>query len=125
QQQQVETDTPPHTEMVALGDDVRTWRDRAITAARRAGARVIASGTSPLSAATAIVHKPRYLQMVEQFGLTTNEQLTGGCHVHVSVESDDEGVGVLDRIRGWLPVLLALSANSPFWQGEDTKYSSF
>lgn len=125
QQQQVETDTPPHTEMVALGDDVRTWRDRAITAARRAGARVIASGTSPLSAATAIVHKPRYLQMVEQFGLTTNEQLTGGCHVHLSVESDDEGVGVLDRIRGWLPVLLALSANSPFWQGEDTKYSSF
>ncbi|MGM7679326.1 carboxylate-amine ligase [Microbacterium sp. A94] len=125
QQQQVETDTIPHTDMVALGDDVRAWRDHAITAARRAGARVIASGTSPLRVEAAIVGKPRYLQMVEHFGLTTTEQLTGACHVHVSVESDDEGVGVLDRIRGWLPVLLALSANSPFWQGEDTKYASF
>lgn len=125
QQQQIETDTIPHTDMVALGDGVRAWRDHAITAARRAGARVIASGTSPLPVGAAIVGKPRYLKMVEHFGLTTTEQLTGACHVHVSVESDDEGVGVLDRIRGWLPALLALSANSPFWQGEDTKYASF
>lgn len=125
QQQQVETDTVPHTDMAALGDDVRAWRDHAISAARRAGARVIASGTSPLPVGAAVVDKPRYLQMVEHFGLTTTEQLTGACHVHVSVESDDEGVGVLDRIRGWLPGLLALSANSPFWQGEDTKYASF
>lgn len=125
QQQQIETDTIPHTDMVALGDGVRAWREYAITAARRAGARVIASGTSPLPVGAAIVGKPRYLKMVEHFGLTTTEQLTGACHVHVSIESDDEGVGVLDRIRGWLPVLLALSANSPFWQGEDTKYASF
>lgn len=125
QQQQIETDTIPHTDMGALGDGVRAWRAHAITAARRAGARVIASGTSPLPVGAAIVGKPRYLQMVEHFGLTTTEQLTGACHVHVSVESDEEGVGVLDRIRGWLSVLLALSANSPFWQGEDTKYASF
>ncbi|MGP6176331.1 glutamate--cysteine ligase [Microbacterium sp. A196] len=125
QQQQIETDTVPHTDMAALGTGVRAWRDQAITAARRAGARVIASGTSPLPVGAAIVGTPRYLQMVEHFGLTTTEQLTGACHVHVSVESDDEGVGVLDRIRGWLPALLALSANSPFWQGEDTKYASF
>jgi carboxylate-amine ligase len=125
QKHQIETDTIPHTDMIALGDDVRAWRDHAITAARRAGARVIASATSPLPIGAAIVGKPRYLQMVEHFGLTTTEQLTSGCHVHVSVESDEEGVGVLDRIRGWLPVLLALSANSPFWQGEDTKYASF
>jgi len=125
QQQQVETDTIPHTDMRALGDGVRAWRDHAIAAARRAGARVIASGTSPMPVEAAIVGKPRYLQMVEHFGLTTTEQLTGGCHVHVSVDSDDEGVGVLDRIRGWLPVLLALSANSPFWRAEDTKYESF
>lgn len=125
QQHQLETDTAPHTDMLALGEDVRAWRGHAITAARRAGSRVIASGTSPLPVGAAIVDEPRYLQMVEHFGLTTTEQLTGACHVHVSVESDDEGVGVLDRIRGWLPVLLALSANSPFWQGEDTKYASF
>ena len=41
--------------------------------------------------------------------------------VHSAISAED----VLDRIRGWLPALLALSANSPFWQGKDTKYSSY
>ena len=63
--------------------------------------------------------------MAERFGIVTSEQLTCGCHVHVSVASDEEAVGVLDRIRVWLPSLLALSANSPFWQGRDTGYASF
>ncbi len=45
--------------------------------------------------------------------------------MHVSVESDEEGVGVLDRIRVWLPSLLALSANSPFWNGQDSGYASY
>jgi carboxylate-amine ligase len=51
--------------------------------------------------------------------------LTCGCHVHVSVDGDEEGVAVLNRIRVWLPVLSALTANSPFWEGEDTGYASF
>jgi carboxylate-amine ligase len=51
--------------------------------------------------------------------------LTCGCHVHVSVEDDEEGVAVLNRIRVWLPVLTALTANSPFWQGADTGYASY
>lgn len=45
--------------------------------------------------------------------------------MHGSVADDEEAVAVLDRIRGWLPILLALSANSPYWQGEDTGYASF
>ncbi|MCZ9344105.1 glutamate-cysteine ligase family protein, partial [Streptomyces sp. TRM76130] len=52
-------------------------------------------------------------------------QLVMGCHVHVSVDSDEEGVAVADRVRPWLSVLNALSANSPFWQGKDTGYSSY
>ena len=63
--------------------------------------------------------------MAEQFGLTQAEQLACGCHVHVSVESPEEGVAVLDRIRVWLPVLTALSANSPYWQGGTPRYASF
>jgi glutamate---cysteine ligase / carboxylate-amine ligase len=46
-------------------------------------------------------------------------------HVHVAIESDEEGVAVLDRIRPWLPVLLAISANSPFWHSRDTGYASW
>jgi glutamate---cysteine ligase / carboxylate-amine ligase len=69
--------------------------------------------------------KPRYRRMAEAFGLTAQEQLTCGCHVHVRVESDEEGVAVLDRVQPWLATLLALSANSPFWQGVDSSYASF
>ena len=63
--------------------------------------------------------------MAEAFGLTAHEQLTCGCHVHVELSSADEGVAVLDRLGPWLAVLLALSANSPFWQGLDSSYASF
>jgi carboxylate-amine ligase len=63
--------------------------------------------------------------MISRYALTAREQLTSGCHVHVSVDSDEEGVAVLDRIRIWLPVLAALSSNSPFSQGTDTGYASF
>lgn len=125
QQQQLETFTPPESEMARLGDDVRRWRDRAAKSAAEVGAGVIASGTSPLPVVPELVHRTRYEQMAERFGLTTIEQLTCGCHVHVSVDSLDEAVAVLDRIRVWLPVVLALSANSPYWQGEDTGYASF
>jgi carboxylate-amine ligase len=45
--------------------------------------------------------------------------------VHVAVSSDEEAVAALDRIRPWLPPLLALSANSPFWRGEDSGYASY
>jgi carboxylate-amine ligase len=46
-------------------------------------------------------------------------------HVHVQVDSDEEGVAVIDRIRPWLPVLIALSANSPYWRGVDTRHASW
>jgi carboxylate-amine ligase len=63
--------------------------------------------------------------MAEVFGLTAHEQLTCGCHVHVGISDADEGVAVLDRAGTWLATLLALSANSPFWQGRDSEYASF
>src|SRR6185312_10867303 len=50
---------------------------------------------------------------------------TCGCHVQVAVESPEEGAAVVERIRPWLPVLIALAANSPFWRGADTDYASY
>jgi glutamate---cysteine ligase / carboxylate-amine ligase len=125
QQQQVEADTPPSEQLSVLEDDVRSWRQKAIRAAREAGAHAAAVGTSPMPVEPRPFVKPRYREMAERFGLTTLEQLTCGCHVHVSVESLEEAVGVLDRIRVWLPSLLAISGNSPFWQGRDSSYASF
>jgi carboxylate-amine ligase len=63
--------------------------------------------------------------MADAFGLTAEEQLTCGCHVHVEISSEEEGIAALDRIGPWLAVLLALSANSPYWQGRDSSYASF
>ena len=46
-------------------------------------------------------------------------------HVHVAIDSDEQGVAVIDRIAPWLPVLVAIAANSPFHEGEDTGYASW
>ena len=121
----METDTTPHAEVLELQVELRSWRDTAIRAARDAGARLVATGSSPMPVEPTLVRDARYEVVAERYGLTASEQLTCGCHVHVSVASLDEAVGVLDRIREWLPVLLALSANSPFWQGADSGYASY
>ncbi len=123
--QQIETNTRPCTSLDELGSELRRWRRAAAQAAQANGAQVAALATSPLPVAPSITPDPRYREMIDKFGLTAEQQLACGCHIHVEVGSDEEGVAVLDRIRGWLPALLALSGNSPFWQGEDTGYVSF
>lgn len=125
QQQMLETNTAPHADLGELEDDIRDCRRRADLAARGAGVRVIASATSPLPVAPRLFHDPRYERLFDAFGITASEQMTCALHVHVAVESDEEGVAVIDRIRCWLPILVALSANSPFWQGADTRYASY
>src|SRR5205085_5456310 len=62
----------------------------------------------------------RYYRLAEQLRETVIRPVTFGLHVHVGVESGDRAVAVCDRLRHHLPVLLALSANSPFWQGRLT-----
>ena len=123
--QQLEVDTRPRTSLGAVEDEVRALRQRAATVARRAGAELAALATFPLPAEPVVVAISRYETMAARFGQTARDYLACGCHVHVSVRDREEAVGSLDRIRGWLPPLLALSANSPFWQGRDTAYQSF
>jgi glutamate---cysteine ligase / carboxylate-amine ligase len=125
QLQQLETNTQPCRALEELGREVRRCRALAAEAAGRAGAQVAALATSPVPVEPEMVAKSRYLKMAEVFGLTAHEQLTCGCHVHVEISSAEEGVAALDRIGPWLAILLALSANSPFWQGQDSAYASF
>ncbi|MFE9792837.1 glutamate--cysteine ligase [Streptomyces goshikiensis] len=125
QKEQLEFATKPVTEMGELQQEIVRIRGAAARYAASAGAVVAAVATSPLPVRPSLSVGPRYRWMGEQFGLTAQEQLTCGCHVHVSVASDEEGVAVLDRIRPWLAVLMAVSANSPFWQGEDSGYGSY
>ncbi|MFG3497108.1 glutamate--cysteine ligase [Streptomyces sp. NPDC047928] len=125
QRQQLEFATRPCTAMGELAAEIERCRVEAARHATEAGAAVAALATSPLPAPFAVNEGKRYRWIQQHFGLTALEQLTSGCHVHVSVESDEEGVAVIDRIQPWLSVLLALSANSPFWQGHDSGYSSY
>ncbi|MDO0929188.1 glutamate--cysteine ligase [Streptomyces sp. TG1A-8] len=123
--QMLEFATHPQSEMADLGAEIVRCRKEAARHAGELGCTVAALATSPLPVSPSISMNDRYRWMAEQYGIATQEQLVCGCHVHVSVESDEEGVAVVDRIRPWLPVLAAISANSPFWQGRDTSYASY
>lgn len=67
-----------------------------------------------------IVATPRYRELTEQYRDTLCRQLTFGLHVHVGVHSGDTAVQVCSGIAEYLPILLALSVNSPFWCGRAT-----
>jgi glutamate---cysteine ligase / carboxylate-amine ligase len=123
--EQVEVQTPPCSTLRQLRELLLANRRLAAEAANAEGAAVAALGTAPLVTYPSTVSNERYLTMTEAYGLTAREQLTCGCHVHVEVGSREEGVAALDRLRPWLSVLLALCANSPYWQGIDTGYASY
>ncbi|MGY1745873.1 carboxylate-amine ligase [Blastococcus sp. SYSU D00695] len=123
--QQIELGTRVCTDLDEVTAQLRHWRGRADAAARAVGARVAALASSPVRVDPVTTPGERYADMAETFGLTAREQLTCGCHVHVSVADEEEGVAVLNRIRVWLPVLTALTSNSPFWLGRDSGYASF
>ena len=125
QLQQVETGTKPCRTLDELDKQLRSTRRQAAEAARSRGVEIAAIGTSPVPVQAELTPAPRYRRMVRRFGMTVHEQLTCGCHVHVGVDDDEERVAVLDRIRPWLAPLHALSGNSPFWQGEDSRYASY
>lgn len=125
QQEMIELVTPPHSTMTGLEGDIVAGRAIARQAAEDVGVRVAALATSPLPIDPHPVKLRRFAAITEEYGITAREQLTCGCHIHVSIGSAEEGVAVLDRIRNWLPVLIALSANSPFWHGKDTGYASY
>ncbi|HLP23307.1 MAG TPA: YbdK family carboxylate-amine ligase [Microbacteriaceae bacterium] len=67
----------------------------------------------------------RYEQIASDVGLIANEQFMNGMHVHIGISSAEEGVRVLNGLRPWLPALLALSTNSPFWAGLDSGHYSW
>ncbi|MGC5040515.1 glutamate--cysteine ligase 2 [Streptomyces sp. DT190] len=124
-EQMLEFATHPQSSMEELHAEIVRCRKEAARHAGEIGCTVAALATSPLPVSPAVGLNRRYQWMADQYGIATQEQLVLGCHVHVSVESDEEGVAVVDRLRPWLPVLRAISANSPFWQGKDTGYSSY
>lgn len=129
-QQQIETASRPTPDPDELVAGIREGRRQAVVAAAAAGARAVAMPVPLLAGARErLTPEDRYQQIHERYGQMARQALTCGLHVHVEVgesEGGDEArVAVVDRVRPWLPVLLALSANSPYWRGEDTRHESW
>ncbi|MBK4346532.1 carboxylate-amine ligase [Lacisediminihabitans changchengi] len=125
QQEMVEAVTEPHESLDELLTDVIEGRAHADRAAQAVGARAVAVAISPLLVHPHIMADSRYALIRERFGVTARNSLTCGLHVHVTIDGPEEGVAVLDRIRSWLPLLTAISANSPFAGGQDTGFASY
>lgn len=102
-------------------------RQELATAAARHGLRLVPTGTALLAEdeAPGITPSPRYQRMADHFGATTQTVSTCGCHVHVAMPDRAVGVKVINHLRPWLPLLLAITANSPIEAAADTRYCSW
>ncbi|MBH0777836.1 glutamate--cysteine ligase [Nocardia bovistercoris] len=123
---QVETSTRVHTETAALHEELRTLRRTVADCAVDNGARLLAVAIPPtVSHRLPITAIPRYQRIARTFGLLADEQGLCGCHVHVGVPDRETAVLVGNYVRPWLPVLLAMTANSAIYRGEETGYASW
>ncbi|MGI8575728.1 MAG: carboxylate-amine ligase [Egibacteraceae bacterium] len=126
-QSMIETQTGVCETLGEVRDELRARRAAVIRAAADIGRVVAAAGTFPTSDwyEQAFTQAPRYQAMEELQQQVVRELLVCGCHVHVGVADRDKAVAILDRMLPWMPLLLALSSNSPFWHGIDTGYASY
>ncbi|OBI79829.1 glutamate--cysteine ligase [Mycobacterium sp. E740] len=123
---QVETTSEVVASTRDLHDQLLRLRRTAADAAQAAGAQLLAVGLPPtLPKEFPITDTPRYRQIGEIFGMVAHEQGICGCHVHVAVPSREAAIRVSNRLRPWLPSLLALSANSAIYRNSDTGYASW
>jgi carboxylate-amine ligase len=123
--EQAEIASAPQVELDELGADLHARRSELVSAARERDVLVAGLGTSPSATLPEPTPDERYQRMQRQYGLVAADQLTCGTHVHVAIGSRAEGVAAIDGVRRWVAVLLAMSANSPFWAGRDSGYSSY
>jgi carboxylate-amine ligase len=123
--QQMESQTPPVATLSEMAGELRRERQGLVDAAEAAGAAAVAGGTPELAMeAVAFTPTDRYRRIADEYGELAGSALACATHVHVDV-TPDEAVRVVDGIAPWLPALLALSANSPYWQGRDTGHASW
>lgn len=94
---------------------------------RQNGLRLAAAGTHPFAdwRNQAIYPDERYYTIVQDLKMVARANLIFGLHVHIGVEDRETGIQIMNAARYFLPHILALSTNSPFWQGMDTGLKSY
>ena len=127
QRSMVETASAVHAGLAGLRRDLVVRRRDLAEAAAAVGLAVATVGTVPTSGTRRgrVFPNLRYEWMAAEYRQLVDEQQVCACQVHVAVADRDLAVRVTRRIRGWLPVLLAMSSSSPYFQGEDTGYESY
>src|SRR5919107_3798160 len=122
----VETNTAVVDSLAGLRSELVRLRQGLVEGAAEDNIGIAAVGTAPTAAFAdfELTTTGRYGRMQEQYRMLVDEQLICGLQVHVGVSNRDLAVQIMQRLAPDLPVLLALSASSPYWNEQDTGYSS-
>ncbi len=108
-------------------EEIRSIRQQIITLARQNGLRLAAGGTHPFASwrDQEIYPDERYMTIVEDMKMVARANLIFGLHVHIGVEDRETAIQIMNGARYFLPHILAISCNSPFWLGMDTGLRSY
>jgi carboxylate-amine ligase len=108
-------------------EDLYDLRRNMIQLAEKHGLTLVAGATHPFAdwRVQEIYPDPRYAQVVEDLQLVARANLIFGLHVHVGIEDREAAIRIMNSLRYFLPHILALSTNSPFWLGMETGYKSY
>jgi len=118
----LEISTDPCADIREAGSQLRALRTQVRERAEGHGLTIASSGTHPFGhwKDQRISPRERYRELISDIGFVARQELIFGLHVHVGLDDPDVAVHVANGLRVHLAPLLALSANSPYWQGADT-----
>ena len=118
----LEVATLPCASVAEAGEQLRTLRRTVREVAGELGLAIGAAGTHPaaLYEEQLIVERPRYRELAAELGWIAEQELIFGTHVHVGMDDAEKAIYVADGMRGYLPLLLGMSSNSPLWRGRTT-----
>ena len=121
-QSYLEINTGVCTTVANAGEDLRGKLRCVEDSIKPLGLQLFWAGTHPFSSwrDQKITVDERYHRLVDLMQDVARRLVTFGLHVHVGVETGDKAINICDRMMKYLPLLLALSSNSPFWEGRDT-----
>ncbi|RKD94776.1 glutamate--cysteine ligase [Halopiger aswanensis] len=122
----IETQTPLIEDPDDARDALLEIRQALVDYAREHGYEIAAAGLHPLAKWRELEHaeKPRYRSQLDRIQYPQHRNTTAGVHVHVGVDDADKAVWIANELRWYVPIMLALSANSPYWNGFDTGLQS-
>ena len=108
-------------------ENILSLRREMITLATEHGMWLAAGSTHPFSdwKSQEIYPDERYAQVVEDMQLIARANLVFGLHVHIGIEDRNTSIHIMNSMRYFLPHILALSSNSPFWMGMNTGFKSY